>query len=138
MSAMERPNCGSERCSSSSSSSSSSSVVETILSKQDALVGFIMDHCKGPTGSSMRNWALYMENLRAFITGKLSKAEFDHFVLSELACVDANEQLVHLHNAYIMSILVSKTHHFLCGCFSLLYKALHFALNLNYTTIITD
>ena len=94
-------------CSNGSSSSSISSVVDTILSSQEALLEFIKDHCKGPTVSSMRNWTLYTENLRAFIVGNISKTEFDHFVLSELKCISENQRLIHLHNAYILSIVVS-------------------------------
>ena len=99
-----------------SSSSGNCVLDDTIMTSRRPLLAFILRHSKGPTGSGMRNWALYIENLRSFIVGEIRKTEFDHFVLSELGCTDKNEQLVPLHNAYIMSILVSSFHYRHCRC----------------------
>ena len=71
------------------------------------LMDFILSKCTQPTSSAIKNWSMYSQQLQAFIVGNLTKREFDRFLMRELGSPEVNPELVPLHNAYIMSILVS-------------------------------
>ena len=78
-----------------------------LISRKIKLFDYIVDECKQPSSSGLRNWGLYTDQLRLFIVGKLSKVEFDTFLEVDFGGRDMNLNLIPLHNAYIISILMT-------------------------------
>lgn len=70
-----------------------------------SLFDFMLDECRQPSSSGLRNWGLYTDNLRSFIVGKLSKVELDRYLFNDLGGGNADSSLIPLHNAYLASIL---------------------------------
>ena len=66
------------------------------------LFDILIDECRKPSGSGLKNWALYNNNLKSFILGEISKEEFDSFIF-EIG--DSSSNFISVHNLYIFSIL---------------------------------